>query len=702
MAEWSLANLGAWAVQAAALVAAGVWLPVRLRLGAPRARLLAFRALLVACVALPVLQPLRPAPPRPAMLAAKVDANAPGTRPSALAAPVPAGQRSATRLDRARTWVSTLPWGRIVPTALACGALLRLGWLGLGLASLARLRRSSTAIDPRVPGIEAAVRAVGTEAEFRESPRVRRPLTFGLRRPVVLVPPRFADLEPSQQRAIACHELLHVRRLDWLRAIGDEIVRAVLWFHPAIWWLVEQIHLSAEQAIDREVVRLFGDRRLYLRALLAEAEAGAVPRLQPAACFLDHGHLRQRIAMLMEEASMSRVRLATSCALVLGVLMTGGWFVVQAFPLHARIEVQVPQQAAPRATLATPSSPGPEMVTLDVSVLDRDHRPVRGLTAADFTVLEDGAPQVVSSLRESGSSYLLGYVSTNKGAPGNFRKTEVKVNRSGATVRTRSGYLEPKAPPPPAPPQAPASKAPTPPVPPPSAVPPAPAVAPVVPPAPPSAMVMPPPAAAPVAPPAPPSAMVMPPAPAVAPPAPPAAPVSRVPPPPAVAPAAPPDADLGYPNPPVAAPPAVPPSAPAGFMGGGTYRPAAAKATPALPPAPPSAAVAPPSSRPAAPALPVRIYRPNEAGVVAPTVISGPKPVYTRQAMDAKIEGNVVLSCVVGVDGTIVGVTVIKELEPGLDEAAITAARRWRFVPGTKDGKPVPVQVELEMTFTRR
>ena len=62
MLEWSLVNLGAWAVQAAALVAVGVWLPMRLRLGAPRVRLVVFRALLVACIALPLVQPWEPAP----------------------------------------------------------------------------------------------------------------------------------------------------------------------------------------------------------------------------------------------------------------------------------------------------------------------------------------------------------------------------------------------------------------------------------------------------------------------------------------------------------------------------------------------------------------------------------------------------------------------------------------------------------------
>jgi TonB family protein len=112
-------------------------------------------------------------------------------------------------------------------------------------------------------------------------------------------------------------------------------VCAVLWFHPAIWWLIDQIHLTAEQVIDREVVRLIGDRRSYLHALLRLAAVGPAPMLQPAALFLKHGHLRQRVAMLIKETPMSRIRLAASFAVVLTLLACGGWLAVQAFPLWA-------------------------------------------------------------------------------------------------------------------------------------------------------------------------------------------------------------------------------------------------------------------------------------------------------------------------------------------------------------------------------
>ena len=87
-----------------------------------------------------------------------------------------------------------------------------------------------------------------------------------------------------------------------------------------------------------------------------------------------------------------------------------------------------------------------------------------------------------------------------------------------------------------------------------------------------------------------------------------------------------------------------------------------------------------------------------------PTVIREKKAEYTPEARRAKIEGNVVLEGVVMADGTLGAMRVVKSLDTtyGLDEQAIKAAKEWRFTPGTKDGKPVPVKVTIEMTFTLR
>jgi protein TonB len=91
-------------------------------------------------------------------------------------------------------------------------------------------------------------------------------------------------------------------------------------------------------------------------------------------------------------------------------------------------------------------------------------------------------------------------------------------------------------------------------------------------------------------------------------------------------------------------------------------------------------------------------------GVISPQLIVGPKPAYTSDAMRAKIQGVVLLQCVVEPDGSVTRCSVQRSLDKafGLDQEAIKAAQRWRFRPGTRLGEPVAVQVGIEMSFTLR
>lgn len=78
------------------------------------------------------------------------------------------------------------------------------------------------------------------------------------------------------------------------------------------------------------------------------------------------------------------------------------------------------------------------------------------------------------------------------------------------------------------------------------------------------------------------------------------------------------------------------------------------------------------------------------------------KAEYTQAAKDAGIQGTVVLDAEVLADGTIGDVKVKQSLDAkyGLDDQAVKAIKQWTFEPGTKDGKPVPVRVDIEITFT--
>ena len=98
---------------------------------------------------------------------------------------------------------------------------------------------------------------------------------------------------------------------------------------------------------------------------------------------------------------------------------------------------------------------------------------------------------------------------------------------------------------------------------------------------------------------------------------------------------------------------------------------------------------------------PSRAYSPGD-GVTMPVIVREVKPEYTSEARKARIQGTVTMDVVVVEDGTVGEVKVTRSLdeEYGLDEQAVRAVKEWRFRPGTKDGKAVPVRVSIEMTFT--
>lgn len=91
-------------------------------------------------------------------------------------------------------------------------------------------------------------------------------------------------------------------------------------------------------------------------------------------------------------------------------------------------------------------------------------------------------------------------------------------------------------------------------------------------------------------------------------------------------------------------------------------------------------------------------------GVTPPQAVREVKPRYTAAAMRAKVQGVVLVRCLVLADGTVGRAEVVKSLDPtfGLDFEAVAAASQWRLKPATRDGRPVPVAVVIQMTFELR
>lgn len=92
---------------------------------------------------------------------------------------------------------------------------------------------------------------------------------------------------------------------------------------------------------------------------------------------------------------------------------------------------------------------------------------------------------------------------------------------------------------------------------------------------------------------------------------------------------------------------------------------------------------------------------PGAGSVTRPVPINQPNPVYTADALTAGIQGVVVVAVTVASDGSVKDARIVKSVS-ALDQAALDAVRKWTFRPGTRDGEPVDVTVDIAMEFRLR
>ena len=89
-------------------------------------------------------------------------------------------------------------------------------------------------------------------------------------------------------------------------------------------------------------------------------------------------------------------------------------------------------------------------------------------------------------------------------------------------------------------------------------------------------------------------------------------------------------------------------------------------------------------------------------GVTPPKPVSTPNPEYTDKARKKRISGTVMVRMTVTSEGVVRDATVTKSLDKELDQQALKAVRMWTFKPATKDGQPVAVHVNADVSFDLR
>src|SRR5206468_6217194 len=203
--------------------------------------------------------------------------------------------RVRARLEPLLPWIVVLWLTGVVTLSLR----LTSGWL-----AARRLRALGTlpAPEPCVAALHrlAARLRVSRPVRLLQSAMVQVPAVLGWVRPVILLPASaLTGLTPLQLEALLAHELAHVRRYDYLVNLVQSVIETLLFYHPAVWWVSQQVREEREHCCDDLAVAVCGDAHLYATALVGMERLRGTPPAFALAATGRGGALMGRIRRLV-------------------------------------------------------------------------------------------------------------------------------------------------------------------------------------------------------------------------------------------------------------------------------------------------------------------------------------------------------------------------------------------------------------------
>jgi TonB family protein len=230
-----------------------------------------------------------------AALIAMVLLLVPVSVPQTLRMTIDAGAAAPATASAAARSIQVLP---VVWSIIA--ALLLLRW-GSGVLRLYRITR----------------RARGT-GSIRVSESIQTPMTWGVLRPVILVPEYVEDWSTEQRDMVIRHERAHIERRDWLWQGFAQVMTAVFWFHPLVWLALVQIREEAEHAADDATLATGVQAPDYADRLLAVARQLSGPSTIAGVAMVRRPALTSRIAAILDTA---RTRSSAGSGARIGVVL---------------------------------------------------------------------------------------------------------------------------------------------------------------------------------------------------------------------------------------------------------------------------------------------------------------------------------------------------------------------------------------------
>lgn len=210
-----------------------------------------------------------------------------------------------------------LPWEKIIYFAVAMALA---GYFGISYAKNIRRFRSSLPlsdwdISHRLGNIE-----IPKGIQIRQSDEISAPLTYGVFRPVILLPKLILDGKDSESKSrlldfALMHELTHIRRFDPAIKLLAIAVCCVHWFNPAVWLMAWLLNRDIELSCDERVVSAFGtdSRADYANALISLEEKRSGVPIYTGFC---RNAVQERITAIMKTKKIGVISALAACLVV--------------------------------------------------------------------------------------------------------------------------------------------------------------------------------------------------------------------------------------------------------------------------------------------------------------------------------------------------------------------------------------------------
>jgi GWxTD domain-containing protein len=236
-----------------------------------------------------------------------------------------------------------IPW--LAPLWMAGVSILVLrqaiGWISLDRLKTRGVCHPPPAWQQTLARLASRLR-IGRPVTLLESSLVEIPVVLGHLRPVILIPVGFlAQLPVEQIEAILLHELAHIRRNDYLVNLLQRLAEAVLFYHPAVWWISHILRTEREYCCDDIAVEAHGSAYTYATALTTlEQHRSAVP--EPA-LGATGGSLMTRIRRILEPtrpAAPSFALLPAAVLLIVAAASLAAWQADQPGPMPQQAPIE--------------------------------------------------------------------------------------------------------------------------------------------------------------------------------------------------------------------------------------------------------------------------------------------------------------------------------------------------------------------------